>query len=73
MFDERLFRAKVVLKGLTLAKLAELMDINEATLHGKFKRQGAFSRAEMNKIRCILSLTDQELIDIFFAQELTET
>lgn len=73
MFDERLFRSKVVLHGLTLAKLAEKMGINEATLHGKLKRHGAFSRDEISMIRCILDLSDDDTISIFFAQELENT
>ncbi len=70
MFDERLFRSKVVLNGLTLNKLADLMGINEATLHGKLKRHGAFSRDEIDSIRRILELSDDDIMAIFFAQKL---
>lgn len=70
MFNDRLFRSKVVLCGLTLGELAKSMGINESTLHGKLKRQGSFSRDEIGKIRQILDLTDEDIMDIFFASEL---
>ena len=73
MFDERLFRSKVVLAGLTLAKLAASIGINEVTLHKKIKRDGDFSRSEIFRIANILHLTDEDLIAIFFGRQLTGT
>lgn len=71
MFNERLFRSMVVLQGLTLAQVAEQVGIHEATLHRKMLRQGSFTRAEIYKIKRILGLSDDDLICVFFAHELT--
>lgn len=67
MFNERLFRSKVVLKGITLSQLAVLMGINEVTLHNKIKR-GTFYREEIWTIKYVLDLNDDDVIAIFFAQ-----
>lgn len=67
MFNERLFRSKVVLKGITLSQLAVLMGINEVTLHKKIKR-GTFYREEIWTIKHVLDLNDDDIIAIFFAQ-----
>lgn len=69
MFNERLFRAKVVLNGLTLMELALKLGINESTLHGKLKREGAFTRSEINRISNILGLSKDDVFEIFFAPE----
>lgn len=71
MFNERMFRSRAVLEGLTLAQVADLLGIHETTLHGKLKRNGAFTRDEINKLSEILGLTDEDVISIFFAHELT--
>ncbi len=73
MFNERLFRATVVLNGMTLGMLASQIGINDATLQRKMKNNGSFNRDEIAKIAEILHLSDKDIIDIFFATELTET
>ena len=71
MFNERLLRSYIVLQGLTFAQIAEKLGIHEATLGRKIKRGGTFTRAEIYKIKTVLELSDEEMISIFFANELT--
>lgn len=68
MFDERKFRAQLVLAGITLKELASQLDINEATLYRKIKQDGAFTREEINKMIFILNISDPK--DIFFTDKL---
>ena len=73
MFNERLFRAKVVFKGLTLAEVAKAIGINEATLSRKIKNNGSFTREEIAKLILTLDLTTEEVAEIFFANNIAET
>lgn len=71
MFNERKFRAQMVLQGVSMKTLASELDINEATLYRKIKDNGAFTRNEINKMIVFLQITDPK--DIFFAEELADT
>lgn len=69
MFDEMLLRAKVVYNRMTLGEFSEAIGINNATLWRKMKT-GSFSREEISRIETVLHLTEEELLQIFFAKEL---
>jgi transcriptional regulator with XRE-family HTH domain len=71
VFDERRFRAQLVLAGVTMKDLAERLGINASTLHRKISNDGAFSRAEINKMVEILHIDDPT--DIFFTDKLAVT
>ena len=72
MFNERLLRSKVVYQGITLGELASELEINQSTLTRKLK-DGSFNRVEISKIAEVLHLSDDDVIDIFFAEELEKT
>jgi transposase-like protein len=69
MFNERKFRAQLVLAGITVKELAEKLGINEATLYRKIGSDGRFTRQEINNLIEILDIKNPE--EIFFAKELT--
>lgn len=58
---------------MTLTGLSAAIGINPATLNRKMSGESDFTREEIQKIRNILYLTDEELNGIFFAEQLTET
>ena len=68
MFDEKRFRAQMVLADVTMKKLAEILGIDESTLYRKIKAGGAFSRSEINTMIPVLKITKP--MDIFFTEEL---
>lgn len=68
MFNERLFRAKVVLNGLTLSRVSSLIGINETTMQRKIKNNGSFSRKEIGDLADVLKLSSEDVLDIFFAE-----
>lgn len=68
MFDERRFRAQLVLADVTMKDLAAALDINESTLYRKIKQDGAFTRDEINIMIAFLKIEDPK--EIFFADKL---
>lgn len=68
MFDERKFKAQLVLKGMSMKQLAKALNINESTLYRKIQQNGAFTREEINRIIDLLGIEHPE--EIFFAQKL---
>ena len=68
MFDQRRFKAQMILKGETGKSLAEKMGIDESTLYRKIKADGAFTRQEINQLIVILEIDNP--VDIFFAPEI---
>lgn len=68
MFDKRRFKAQIALKGKRLKDIAEVLEIKESTLYRKLKRDGDFTRAEINTLIVYLEIERPE--EIFFAKEL---
>lgn len=70
MYNERKFREKLVGVGLTIARLAEIIGINQATLYRKIAGKSEFTRIEMQIVQKALHLSREDLYSIFFADEL---
>lgn len=68
MFDEKRFRAQLVLADMSMKDLAAQLDINESTLYRKIKQDGAFTRAEINDMIRIMNISNPA--EIFFTEEL---
>lgn len=73
MFNENLFRKKLIDLNISIRELSKIIGINEATLHRKIKGITDFSRNEMSIIKLKLMMNSDEFESIFFANELTET
>ena len=71
MFNERKFRAQLVLMDISVKELVGMLNMDESTFYRKIKAGGAFTREEINKLITILKFEDP--MDIFFAKELAET
>ncbi len=68
MFDEKRFRAQMILADVTMKELAKLLGIDESTLYRKIKAGGAFSRKEINTMIPVLKI--EKPMEIFFTEEL---
>ena len=68
MFNKNMFRAQMVLKGITVRELSEKLGINESTLYRKINADGSFTREEINQLIVILGISDPRAI--FFSDEL---
>ena len=71
LFNEKLLRAEMVMKDCTVSDLCTAIGIVPATFHGKIKRDGDFTRPEIEGIAKYLGLEDVR--PIFFAPKLEET
>ena len=68
MFNKAEFRAALARKGCTRKELAKMLGINEVTLYRKLKRDGDFTREEINIM--IQELGIEDPASIFFAEAL---
>ena len=64
MLNANKLKAKIIESGLNIAKVAELLGINTATLYRKISN-GHFLVQEIKKLRTILKLTLEEIDEIF--------
>lgn len=71
MFDERRFRAQLVLADISMKELSNILKINESTLYRKIKQDGAFTRDEINTMIDVLHIENPK--DIFFTEKLAST
>lgn len=69
MFDEKLFREKVEMSGVTITFIAEKVGISREALHRKLRKETEFKVSEVVKITNILKLTETERNNIFFAEK----
>lgn len=72
MLSNRL-KAKIIEKGSSVSDTAKNIGINPATFYRKCSGKSNFTRKEMLGIKDYLNLTSEEVMHIFFAEELTET
>ena len=70
MFDEQKFRAAAILSGLSMDQIANQLGINSTTLYRKLKRNGDFSRSEIQILRSLFTVKNTD--SIFFADNLAE-
>ena len=61
-------RGIIVEKGTTQESIADIIGLNRSTFYRKMKKQGDFSLKEAKAIKSALGLSNQEAIDIFFAE-----
>lgn len=63
-------KAECVRRGVTLEELASRIGINNATLYRKMTGKSEFSRNELQAIRDILYLNDEQFLHIFLKTNL---
>lgn len=73
VFNKRLFEQKVSESSYTMDELAWKLGINAATLYRKKTGISDFTRSEIQRISEILALSRDEVVAVFFAEELAET
>ena len=68
MFDKNRFKAQLALRGKYLKDVAKTLGISESALYGKLRRDGDFTREEINILIDYLEIDNPK--DIFFAEKL---
>ncbi len=69
MFNANKFKALVIVGGLSFNDVADKLKIAPTTLYRKIKRDGDFSRSEIQTLRTMFG--KEEIEDIFFENKLT--
>lgn len=59
--------AEIARCGLTIPKLADLIGMDKKTLYSRMKGETSFKQPEIVKISQILHLTQEKILNIFFA------
>lgn len=67
MLNTPKLKAKIILEELTMAAVAEYLNVNVATLYRKISGESDFTRSEIQKLRKLLKLSMCETVEIFFA------
>ena len=70
MFDRNKFHGRVIAEGYNLVTISEKLGISPVTMTRKMSRGGDFTRAELQQLKKLLNLTDDDLNEIFFAEKL---
>lgn len=70
MFDRKKFHGRVIAEGYTLVTVSEKLGISPVTMTRKMSRGGDFTRSELQRLRTVLNLSDEDMNEIFFAEEL---
>lgn len=68
VFDEKKFRAQIILKDKTYREVAKTLNISLATFHRRIAAQGNFTRKEIGILIEFLEI--EKPMEIFFAKEL---
>ena len=69
MFDQKKFRAVLILTGKTLNDVAGMLEISLVTLYRKMNGESDFYRHEIFELCEYLKINDPK--EIFFAKEIT--
>lgn len=63
--------AEIARCGLTIPKLAELINMDKKTLYSRMKCETSFKQTEIAKISKVLNLTQEQILGIFFADSVS--
>ena len=59
-------KAEMIRKGLSIPKAAEALGISKKTLYQKMRGKTQFKQKEMSALRDILSLSEEQMRELFF-------
>ena len=62
-----MFEAILKMRGKKLSDVSDFLQVNRSTIYKKVSQETDFTRAEVQKIKEFLELSEQETVDIFFA------
>lgn len=72
MLNSNLLRGTIISRGSSIADLAEALNVDKSTLYRKVGGYGSFTVDEIDAMAAALGLTANEIIAIFFGQEVAE-
>lgn len=69
MTDSRKLKAVIMEKGYTQEQIAKLAGMSHPTFNYKVNNKVEFKASEIHTISSLLDLTKQQVMDIFFAED----
>jgi len=66
--NESALRAEIARKNYTIPTIADAMGIGKKAMYAKMRGESQFKQAEIKTLKSLLSLTDEQTIDIFFTE-----
>lgn len=64
--NTNLLKAQIVLKGYTLTQVSCYLDVSKSALYRKMYGENEFTRKEMMKLKHLLGLSNEIMMEIFF-------
>lgn len=62
-------KAAMARKNISIPRLAELLHMSKKTMYTRFSGETDFTLSEIRKIACILDLSNDDILMIFFAEQ----
>ena len=69
--NTNLLKSQIILKGHTLSQVACYLDLSESSLYRKMYGENEFTRKEMLKLKQLLELSNDTVMDIFFDEKVS--
>ena len=67
----KLLKSQIVLNQYTLVQVAAYLEISRSALYRKISGESEFTRKEVLKLKSLLKLSDHQVIEIFFNEEVS--
>lgn len=67
----KLLKSQIVLNQYTLVQVAAYLEISRSALYRKILGESEFTRKEVLKLKFLLKLSDHQVIEIFFNEEVS--
>ena len=67
----KLLKSQIVLNQYTLVQVAAYLEISRSALYRKISGESEFTRKEVLKLKFLLKLSDHQVIEIFFNEEVS--
>ena len=69
--NTNLLKSQIILKGHTLAQVARYLDVSKSSLYRKMYGENEFTRREMLKLKHLLDLSNDIVLEIFFNEKVS--
>ena len=69
--NTNLLKAQIVLKGHTLTQVSSYLDVSKSSLYRKMYGENEFTRKEMMKLKHLLGLSNEIMMEIFFTEQVS--
>ncbi len=69
--NTNLLKSQIILKGHTLSQVSHYLNVSKSSLYRKMYGENEFTRKEMLKIKVLLDLSNDVMMEIFFNEKVS--